>query len=560
VSAPDVREAGDAAMVLQFAASIDSEINSRVIAIASVIRRQALRGVRDVVPTFRSVAVYFDPLRADVNEVAGALRQAATVAPESGPGRRHEIPVVYGGEAGPDLDEVAARAGISAKEVIRRHAGVPYRVFMLGFQPGFAYLGVVDPSISVPRRATPRLRVNAGSVGIAGRQTAIYPAVSPGGWQIVGQALEPVFDAAHDVPRFAPGDSVVFVPVTRTVSDARGEFVGAGLQSDTGFVGAGLQPGPSAGGPEGPPLQARSDRGVTVLRPGLFTTVQDGGSWGRQSSGFPVSGAMDTTSHSLANRVVGNPPEAPALEVTIVGPELRFEQETTIAVAGADLSPTVDGHALALQAGVTVRTGGVLRFGARLNGARAYIACDAGFHIGRRWPVTPVIAGQVLALNDSITDGADLTSHSYRHAHASSFRSAMPEGGARLRVMRGPQDDQLSPGAFDALVRSRFVVSPQSNRIGYRLAGAIVAAPAGEMISDATFAGGIQVPPSGEPILLMADRQTTGGYPQVATVITADLPLAGQLAPGDWVEFVATTRAEAVAALTAREAMLRDVR
>lgn len=159
----DVREAGDGALLLRLPAVIDPEVNARVVAIADTVRRQGLRGVRDVVPTFHSVAVHFDPLQADVDEVSDALRKAATTRPSFTAGRRHEIPVAYGGDDGPDLAEVATRAGVTADEVVQRHTAVAYRVFMLGFQPGFAYLGLVDPLLAAPRRSTPRLRVPAGS-------------------------------------------------------------------------------------------------------------------------------------------------------------------------------------------------------------------------------------------------------------------------------------------------------------------------------------------------------------------------------------------------------------
>jgi allophanate hydrolase subunit 2 len=136
----------------------------------------------------------------------------------------------------------------------------------------------------------------------------------------------------------------------------------------------------------------------------------------------------------------------------------------------------------------------------------------------------------------------------------------LPAGGARLRVMIGPQDHVLPRECLDLLLSNRFTVSSQSNRMGYRLAGPTVPGTTGEMISDATFAGGIQVTPSGEPILLMADRQTTGGYPQAAVVISADLPAAAQLVPGDWVEFVACTRNDAVSALRSQQSMITHVR
>jgi KipI family sensor histidine kinase inhibitor len=515
----DVREAGDGAVLLQLARVIDPLVNARVIAIARAVRRLTLRGVRDVVPTFHSVAVHIDPLVADIGEVAAALREAAMTPPPVTTGQRHQLPVAYGGEDGPDLELVATQAGLTIAEVIRRHSDVPYRVYMLGFQPGFAYLGLVDPILAIPRRATPRVRVPAGSVGIAGRQTAVYPTASPGGWQIVGRALEPVIDTRGETPRFAPGDTVTFVAAH-----------GASISPPDSEI-----PAPAGAGR------------VTVVSPGLFTTIQDARGWGRQDLGLPVTGPMDPVSHALANVAVGNEAEAGALEATIVGPELRMEQSATLAVAGADLSATLDGVIVPLQTPVTARDGSVLRFGPRRRGARAYVAFAGGVHIGRRWPVTPLVAGDVVALDAS----------SSREPHSVAGVRELSNGGARLRVLRGPQDDQLPPECLNTLLRSRLTISPQSNRIGYRLAGASLPSTAGEMISDATFFGGIQVPPSGEAILLMADRQTTGGYPQIATVITADLPIAGQLAPGDWVEFIECTRREAVAALAAQRAMIR---
>ena len=133
----------------------------------------------------------------------------------------------------------------------------------------------------------------------------------------------------------------------------------------------------------------------------------------------------------------------------------------------------------------------------------------------------------------------------------------LPDGGARLRVLRGPHDNLFADDALTILTQSRFIVTPESNRMGYRLDGPLLGeADVADMLSDATPMGSLQVPPSGQPILLMADRQTTGGYPRIATVITADLPIAGQLAPGDWIEFLECTRGEAIAALQMHEAML----
>ena len=522
MSDPRLREAGDSALLLQLAPVIDAAVNARAIAIATAVRNRDLTGVRDVVSTFRSVAVYFDPLRSDVDEISGALREAINTAPMRADSRRHHIPVAYGADDGPDLDEVATRAGLTSSEVITRHAGIDYRVFMLGFQPGFAYLGLVDPSIASPRRASPRLHVPAGSVGIAGRQTGVYPSSTPGGWQIVGRALEPVFDSTKTPPaRFAPGDTVTFRRASADATPRLGEVV--------------------------PPGRPAGRHCATVLRPGLFTTIQDSGVWGEQGLGVPVSGAMDVFSHAAANLSVGNAPDAPSLEATIAGPELRFDEPATIALAGADLSATVDNVTVPLQRPMVCAAGSVLRFESRRRGARTYIAIAGGVELARRFPVRPLAAAEAIAIAEP--NATTVRRRAVRIA-------PLPSGGARLRVLPGPQQDELPDGCLEILCGNRFTVSPQSNRVGYRLTGAVVPSGGGDMISDATFHGAVQVPPSGEPILLMADRQTTGGYPQVAVVITADLPIAGQLAPGDWIEFELCSREDARRALVAREGML----
>jgi KipI family sensor histidine kinase inhibitor len=225
-----IREAGDSALVLEVGATqaspvpaaIDVDVSARAIAIARAVRQRAMPGVRDVVPTFRSVAVFFDPLATDVAAVAAALHEEAGAAPSQSPGRTIEVPVIYGGDAGPDLADVAAFAGCSPEEVIDRHASRAYRVFMLGFLPGFAYMASVDETIAAPRQAVPRVRVPAGSVGIAGRQTGIYPRDSPGGWQIIGRTAMTLFDPNHTPPAlFAPGDQVRFVPIS---GDAVSDF------------------------------------------------------------------------------------------------------------------------------------------------------------------------------------------------------------------------------------------------------------------------------------------------------------------------------------------------
>ena len=543
MSPPRIREAGDSALLLELDEVIDASVNARAVAIASAVRRAALPGVRDVVSAYRSVAVHFDPLSVDVETVRATLTRSADAAPAGHSGKTVVVPVQYGGEMGPDLRDVAAFARMSPDDVVARHAGADYRVFMLGFLPGFAYLGSVDEDLAMPRHATPRLRLPAGSVGIAGRQTGIYPRESPGGWRIIGRTWVSLFNA-HRSPAslLAPGDKVRFVP-DRIRTDVVPAFKRPGVA----------------------PVESRA-RAITVLRAGLFTTIQDSGRWGHQSSGVSVSGAMDLVSHRIANALVGNDRTAAALEATLVGPEIRLETSALIAVAGADLGARMNGQELPLNRPVRCLQGSVLRFGERRSGTRAYIAFGGGItvapELGSR--ATHTLSGlggsggRTVAAGDRLPLGEEGTASPWRVVNVPSPRVA---GGARLRVLPGPQNDHFSADALEILQRTRFTVTPQSDRMGYRLSGAIIPRVEGrEMISDAAFIGALQVPPSGDPILLMSDRQTTGGYPQIATVITADLPMAGQLAPGDWIEFEVCARRDAISALIAQEGSILALR
>lgn len=535
-----VREAGDAAFMIEFDERIDPSVSLRVVAAADALRSQSLPGVYDVVPTYRSVVLHFDPVRTDRQRIRAALERAADAAVVVDGGSRLEIPVVYGGPGGPDLPGLAEWAGLEVGAVIERHVDVDYRVYMLGFLPGFAYLGSVDDRIAAPRHETPRVRVPSGSVGIAGRQTGVYPRESPGGWRIIGRTAMRLFDLSQTPPSLLrAGDTVRF----RRASD----------------VGPFERP-PALRSPGEPPTQHGS-RTVTVVRPGLFATVQDEGRRGHQASGVGVSGPLDRWSHRVANAAVGNGRDAATIEVTIAGPELRLDHDAVLAVAGADLRATLDGAAVRLGVPVACRAGSILRFGERQRGARAYVAFDGGIDVepvlGSR--STHVSAGLGGLEGRPLKGGDRLPLGQVRRGRSRPIElpGSIPPREGKVRVLPGPQDDFFPQGAFERLESTRFQVTSRSDRMGYRLSGGALPRVAGrEMISDATFTGAIQVPPSGEPILLMHDRQTTGGYPQIATVITADLPLAGQLAPGDWVEFRRCSMAEALAALDEQEAAL----
>jgi antagonist of KipI len=301
---------------------------------------------------------------------------------------------------------------------------------------------------------------------------------------------------------------------------------------------------------------------LTVIKPGMLTTIQDLGRRGYQNSGVPVAGPMDGYSHRLANRLAGNADTAAALEVTMIGPELRAEGDVHCAVAGAWFDLTVGDQPVDVRRPFTVASGQALRFGERRQGARATLAVRGGIDVApifdsratsvvsRMGPLggRPLAAGDCLPIAPGSGAGPALPA---------GRRLAMPKQGARVRIIVGPHAHMFTTVALELLLSCRYVVSPQSNRMGYRLEGRpLEHVAAAEILSDATPVGSLQVPASGQPILLMADRQTTGGYPKIGTVISADLPVAGQLAPGDWIEFAACTRAEAVDALRTMHARL----
>lgn len=293
---------------------------------------------------------------------------------------------------------------------------------------------------------------------------------------------------------------------------------------------------------------------LRIVRAGMLTTIQDLGRWGHQAVGVPVAGPMDAYSHRLANRLVGNEDDAAALEITLVGPEMEANGDLLCAVEGARFELFADSRSVPCGRAFQLTSGKRLRFGRRAAGARATLAVRGGIDVpqvfGSR--ATSIISsmgafdGRPLAAGDLLSVGRSVATA----GHSAAYSLTLPQGGARLRAIPGPQDGLFSAAAVDLFFSARFTVTAMSNRMGYRLEGpALTPAISAEILSDATPFGSVQVPKSGQPILLMADRQTTGGYPKIATVISADTPLAGQLAPGDWIRFAPCTRGEAVDAL-----------
>jgi antagonist of KipI len=300
--------------------------------------------------------------------------------------------------------------------------------------------------------------------------------------------------------------------------------------------------------------------GLVVERPGLLTTVQDGGRHGWQHLGVPVSGWMDDWSATLANRLAGNPPGHAVFEITLVGPTLRADGPVTIAVTGAIFDVAVGTRRLRSPFVASVTGGETIAFGMRRRGTRAYLACRGGV-------VAPAVLGSASTDIRAGLGGRRLRAGDTFAIGPASPLDRQPRELAppdwlfepSLRMLPGPDDEHWTATALEALVESPYTIAPASDRTGYRLEGPTLPAPSGVMVSAPVVTGTLQVPPSGQPILLMADCQTTGGYARLGVLAAADRALAAQLGPGDRCTFVRCSWAEAARAAAERGALMNAV-
>jgi KipI family sensor histidine kinase inhibitor len=536
-----IRPAGDTALLLEIttAAREDHQAGNGPARLAAVIRAAALPGVIDIVPGAATVLVSYQPGCWDAAGLASRLRAVASGPAPALPARLRPdlvIPVVYDG---PDLAEVAAITGLRVSEVIARHAAARYRVGWLGFSPGFGYLTGLDPVLAaVPRRAIPRVSVQAGSVAIAGGFAAVYPAASPGGWRLLGRTSRVLWDPGRDpAALLSPGRNVRFRVVDR------------------------LPPAPAAA-----PVVPRhvAGRGIEVLQPGPLTTVQDLGRPGVAHLGVPHSGAADLAGLRRANRLAGNRDDDAGLEVTLGRLTVRFSDATVVAVSGAPVPLTLTTTERGTRSGpahasapagsseppagtaFAVPAGSVLRLGPPSAGLRSYLAVAGGIDVqpelGSRsadrlsgMGPAPLRAGDWLPVGRARSDIREPP-----HERPRTDAPALGADPVELRVIAGPRDDWFSAGALSALATESYQVTPASDRTGLRLAGpGLARSPSrpGELPSEGLAVGSLQVTHDGQPILLLADHPTTGGYPVIAVVVSADLGPAAQLRPGQRVRF-----------------------
>ncbi|MEC0303209.1 5-oxoprolinase subunit C family protein [Terribacillus saccharophilus] len=301
-----------------------------------------------------------------------------------------------------------------------------------------------------------------------------------------------------------------------------------------------------------------------VIKPGLLTTFQDLGRTGYQEYGVVVAGAMDDFSLQIANLLVGNRRDDAGLEVTMMGPVLKVLEDSVIAITGGNLSPRVNGQPAPMWKSFEVKEGQLVEFGQPMEGIRSYISVAGGFDLPAVMGSNSTylkakiggLNGRALEKEDILYGNEDVHAVTGRSLHYDEIPKYQKE--VAVRVVLGPHQDAFTDEAIKAFLSSNYEITPQSDRMGFRLKGPeLTHKTTADIISEAIPLGGIQVPANGQPIILMADRQTTGGYTRIATVISADISLLAQAAPGAVVRFEEVSVEEAQEVYQGRESLLR---
>lgn len=549
---PDIRRAGDRALLV--------DVGSLTAAMSwhGALTAAPLAGQVEVVAAARTVLVRFD---ADTAAEA-AVASLSSLTPDGAGARspcEHVLDVVYDGE---DLAEAARLLGLSPDGLVDAHTGTLWQAAFGGFAPGFAYCVPADGGSpwDVPRLSEPRTAVPPGSVGLAGMFSAVYPRRSPGGWRLIGRTDAQLWNAEAEPPALlSPGDHVRYRAVRSTAraSDPSATQVSdpsPALSSTSGSDDAAIGAEPATSGEDprtdGHCASAAPRDGAPVIErsvfrvddPGLLTLVEDAGRPGRGDLGVSPSGFADRASARAANITVGNPPDAPVLEVMGTA-RLTCLSDVAVAVAGAAGRETVTPQLL--------RAGDTLTLEPALGLARTYVAVRGG--VAAAADVGSASADVLSGLGpDPLFAGAQVAaavrgpSASVGHgtdnpAWARRLRDDSGEA-VVLRVVPGPRDDWFAPGELARFTSILWTVEAQSNRVGTRLTPAedeepLHRAREGELASEGTVTGTVQVPASGLPVVFGPDRPVTGGYPAIATVLDEDLDALAQLPPGARVRF-----------------------
>ena len=538
--------------------------------------QESLQAIVEIIPAARTLLIKFDPSLSDDNTLETKIAGLKLEKGQQKSGKLVEIPVVYDGE---DLDDVAALLKIDREEVIRRHTESHYQVAFCGFAPGFAYLTGGDPLFNVPRRASPRKSIPAGSVALAGKFGGVYPQPSPGGWQLIGRTNVKMFDLDRDPPSLLkPGDRVHFVDVTKDYSArpegatnfslSRNDEAGkstperanskalkssastkaaeANEKASLAKTGGHDNNGRSATEATPKPQENAVFKLVTTLMP---VTFQDRGRLFQSSQGLSPSGALDQKAMANANRLVGNSLEQPVLEFTYGNARIKALQPSVIAFTGANLPITIKsakGKVFVFEKNIplAIDEGDEIILGRPLAGFRSYMALRGGFK------VEPVLKSASFDSLSNLGPKPLSAGDNIFIANTSALRPVLlslddpyflPEAGDNvvLDVVMGPRTDWFTEQSIAMFLEKHWQVTPASNRIGIRLQSdaRLERSRSDELPSEGTVTGAIEVPANGEPVLFLRDRPVTGGYPVIANLVEDQIDLAAQIPIGASIRF-----------------------
>jgi KipI family sensor histidine kinase inhibitor len=520
--------------------------------------------IREIVPTYCAVSIYYDEknckaalLKEIALEILEKMDEEEEKSSESE--RIISIPVCYEGEEfAPDLKKVAEHANLLTKEVIRIHSSTDYLIYMMGFLPGFPYLGGMEKCLETPRLETPRTKIPAGSVAIGGAQTGLYPVESPGGWNIIGRTPLKLFDLNRK-PQFLykAGDKIRFEPISKKEFEEFDVYAENDWLWKNGFEAEAIQQAHTAVS-ERKKLRDKKiphyecGGGIKILVPGLLTTVQDAGTTGFQKYGISQSGAMDEKSFVLANAICGNPENAACLETTLCGPSIRFVTECDFAITGATFAnASLNGIPVEMNKKIHANAGAVLNCGFASKGLRSYIAFGGGILVpevfgSRSTNLKSKIGGyqgRKLETGDEIAIGFRKSrsfSGTVSSAGTIPTSSGSTSGGSEILVLdciKSSQFDFFSEESVKIFTSTVYTITPESDRMGIRFQGQNIRCGKTDIISDAIPFGAVQITSAGLPVVMAADRQTTGGYAKIACVKKESMCALAQAAPGTKVQF-----------------------
>ena len=556
---------GEHALIIQWPEGIDPKTITQIWQLRQILLHES---IRDSIVAYHSLTLVFKAAQKDFAPWIDWIRDSwigsdqsirGSASPNIPPDQLKkpknerpkkiiEVPVCYDPELAPDLEDFLKAKNLNLSQLIKAHTTREYPLYFYGFQPGFMYLGGLNPDLHHPRKSVPAQSVPAGSVAIGGAQTGIYPNNAPGGWHVIGRCPLILFDPLEPEPCLAkPGDLIKFVPINND------EFQVYLSESQTASHKARTQ------------QRAKIKFGqIEVLKSGIYSSIQDAGRFGHAALGVPQSGAIDQESYRLANELLGNGADFAAVEITFGGAALKFQSATIIAITGADYSPAINQLKIAMNEPIAVNSGDILSFGQRNWGVRSYLGVLGGVQ-------SPKIMDsrsqyQTITPEFTLTKGTlipipliDIKDRSILKTHGSEINKddqikAMVQSRANLgdsssimgtkayetdqslelEVLIGPEYHRLQKQEKDKL-RGTFTLG-RNDRMGYLLQEKVSNKLQG-IHTSGVLPGTVQLTPGGQIIILMNDGQTTGGYPRIFQLTDKAKALLSQCAQGQKIKF-----------------------